>query len=461
MNSGTTKQLPDYILLAASGSLVAIGVVMVYSASFVEAHLLQKPHYYYLLRQSIAAIIGLVGLMIAQRVHYLIWKRYAVALLGLALFLLVLVLILPETITKVNESRSWIRFGEGMVSFQPSEFAKLALIIYMASWLSQRSDRLSNVSYGLIPLAIVLGVVCGLVMLEPDRGTTVILLLIAGAIYFVAGANILHILGALGLSLGAFLLLIQLAQHNMRIEAFKDPWKYYSTYGYQPIHALYALGSGGIVGEGLGQARQKFQWLPQAHTDAIFAILGEELGMLGTLTILCTFLLIAWRGYRIALRVSDPFASLVATGITSWIFFQAMVNIAVVTSLIPFTGLTLPFLSYGGTSLIMGMVCTGILLNISRHAESGTQTEGTGREQTDAPTMLRSPALVAFVNQTRKAAALLPEWRGNWRTRLPSTRRRRRFADLQGPIWITARMFLRNLQSGRGHGRGERPGSGR
>lgn len=420
----TTNRKPDYVLLVVVGSLVALGIVMVYSASFVEAHIMQKPHYYYLLRHGIAAAIGTAGLLVAQRIRYQVWKRYSVHLLGLSLLLLILVLILPESMTKVNASRSWIRFGGGVFSFQPSELAKLALIIYIANWLSQRSDRLSNVSYGLIPLAVILGIVCGLVMLEPDRGTTLVLLLIAGAIYFVAGANLVHMLGAMGVSTGAFLLLITLAQHNMRIEAFKDPWKYYSTYGYQPIHALYALGSGGVFGEGLGQARQKFQWLPQAHTDTIYAILGEELGLIGTLAVLVGFLLIAWRGYLIATRVSDPFAALVAVGITSWLFFQAMVNIAVTTSLIPFTGLTLPFLSYGGTSLIMGMVGVGVLLSISRHANPGEQAEHKEKAAYEhIPAILRSPALVHFVKRTHEAASLLPEWRRNRGTRLPRSGR--------------------------------------
>jgi cell division protein FtsW len=210
----------------------------------------------------------------------------------------------------------------------------------------------------------------------------------------------------------------------MRIEAFKDPWKYYSTYGYQPIHALYALGSGGVFGEGLGQARQKFQWLPQAHTDTIYAILGEELGLIGTLAVLVGFLLIAWRGYLIATRVSDPFAALVAVGITSWLFFQAMVNIAVTTSLIPFTGLTLPFLSYGGTSLIMGMVSVGVLLSISRHANHEERAEHKEKASYEhIPAILRSPALVHFVKRTQEVASLLPEWRRNRGARLPRSGR--------------------------------------
>lgn len=419
----TTTQKPDYILLVTVVALVGLGLVMVYSASFVEAYTLHDNQYYYLVRQSIGAIIGTGALLVFQGIDYRFWRKYSVPFLGGALFLLVLVLILPESLTRVNESRAWIRFSGGTLSIQPSEIAKLALIIYMADWLSRRSDRLSNVNHGLIPLAIVLGIVCGLVMLEPDRGTTMVLLVIAGAIYFTAGANLLHILGATGLSVAAFWLLINLAQHNARIAAFRDPWKYYSSYGYQPIHALYALGSGGMFGSGLGQSRQKFQWLPQAHTDTIYAILGEEFGFVGAVLVLVGFILIAYRGYRIAGRAPDPFASLVAVGITSWLFFQAMINIAVTTSLIPFTGLTLPFLSYGGTSLIMCMAGAGILLNISRHARihgadgiEETRYEATSRY---------ADMLSAVAERTRQAVAILPGRRGNRRARLSRSGRRR------------------------------------
>jgi hypothetical protein len=203
---------------------------------------------------------------------------------------------------------------------------------------------------------------------------------------------------------------------NGRILAYIDPWAYYDSYGYQPIHSLFALGSGGVFGMGLGQARQKFQWLPQAHTDSIFAIVGEELGLIGTLLVLMGFLLVAYRGYRIACRTTDPFASLVAIGITSWLTFQAMLNIAVTTSLVPFTGLTLPFISYGSTSLIMCMVSTGILLNISRYAEAPRPVVAP-----DVPVMHRSPALELF-QATRQAMNALPPWNRR-RTTAGQTRR--------------------------------------
>lgn len=417
----TTTRKPDYMLMATVGALVALGLVMVYSASFVEAFTLHDSQFYYLLRQMMGAAIGTVGMLVAVRLNYCIWRRFSVHLMGLALVLLVLVLVLPADITTVNGSRSWIRFGQGFFSVQPSEIAKLAMIIYFADWLSRRGTKVGNVTYGLVPFAVMLGIVCGLIMLEPDMGTTVVLLGIGSLIYFAAGANLVHVLPAALLGAGACWAMIYLIDFdNGRIQAFLDPWKYYSSYGYQPIHSQYALASGGIFGMGLGQARQKFQWLPQAHTDSIFAIVGEELGFIGTLLVLAGFGLIAYRGYRIACRTTDPFASLIAVGITSWLVFQAMLNIAVTTSLVPFTGLTLPFISYGSTSLIMCMVATGILLNISRHTVLPQR-----REQKHVPVIQRSPAL-EFFQATRQAVATLPVWRWDWWARLSSTGSRRR-----------------------------------
>lgn len=405
---------PDYVLLATVGALVCIGLVMVYSASFVEAFALYQNQYYYLLRQFVGAVIGAGGLLVAQRIPYTFWRTYSVHLMGLALVLLFLVLILPASITQVNGSRSWLRFGEGgvfgLISLQPTEFTKLAIIIYFADWLSRRSEKLGNVTYGLIPFAVMLGLVCGLVMLEPDLGTTVVLVVIAGVVYFAAGANVWHVLGAAGLGGVAFWLMINVVgfRDNLRIKAFLDPWAYYDGPGFQPIHALYALGSGGIFGAGLGQGRQKFQWLPQAHTDTIFAIVGEELGLIGTLAIVVAFTLIAYRGYKIAGRAPSPFAALVAVGVTTWVCFQALINIAVTSSLIPFTGLTLPFLSYGSSSLIACMIGVGILLNISRHT-----VPYQAQENRDGPTVRRRP--------DRRILDALAVWRRDGRPRLPGT----------------------------------------
>jgi cell division protein FtsW len=403
---------PDYVLLATVGSLVAFGLVMIYSASFVEGYNLHNNQYYYLLRQMVGTAIGTTGLLVAQRLDYRLWRKYSVPLMGACLGLLFLVLVLPASMTEVNGARSWIRLGEGGVfglfSVQPAEIAKLVIIIYFADWLSRRSEKVGNVTYGLIPFSVMLGLICFLVMLQPDLGTTVVLVLIGGAIYFAAGARLWHIAGALGLGALVFWFLVMvLGFRNARILAFQNPEQYYSTFGFQPTHALYALGSGGIFGQGLGQARQKFQWLPQAHTDTIYAIIGEELGLIGTVAVLVAFAIFAYRGYRIAGRAPNPFAALVAVGITSWISIQALINLAVTTSLIPFTGLTLPFLSYGSTSLYTSLIGVGVLLNISKHT---AQPES--EEITDGPSRRRSTPF-AFLNN-------LAVWRRNRWPRLPS-----------------------------------------
>ncbi|NJK79301.1 MAG: putative lipid II flippase FtsW [Chloroflexaceae bacterium] len=413
----TKPHEPDYVLLLTVGALVAGGLVMVYSASFVEAFTLHDTQFYYLLRQMIGALIGTIGLVLALRVNYRLLRRFSLHIMGAALLLLILVLVLPTSLTEVNGSRSWIRFSGGLLSVQPSEIAKLAMIIYFADWLSKRGDKIGNATYGLIPFSVLLGLVCGLVILQPDVGTTTVLLLIGGLIYFAAGANLLHIILAIGVAALAFGGLVNFAE-NGRILAYHNPWDYYDSYGYQPIHALYALGSGGLFGVGLGQARQKFQWLPQAHTDSIYAIIGEELGLVGTLLVLVGFAIIAYRGYRIACRSEDPFAALVAVGITSWLVFQALLNMAVTTSLVPFTGLTLPFISYGSTSLIMCMVGVGLLLNISRYTVT-RQPE----EKPDAWSR-RSPAL-DFFRATRQTVAAAPVWGWYRRPRLSGAGSRR------------------------------------
>ncbi len=370
----TTRRKPDYPLLTAVGVLVPIGLVMVYSSSFVDAYTTRDGPLYYALRQLVAGIIGVVALLVAMRIDYRMWQRYSLHFMGATIVLLLMVLILPASITEVNGARSWIRIGG--FSMQPSEVAKLALIVYFANWLSQRREKVSSFYLGLIPVGVVLGVVCGLVLLEGDLGTTIILALIGLTVYFVAGANLLHILFVVGLSVGVFLTMINLASYRLsRIRAWEDPFANYLGAGYQPVHSLLALGSGGLFGVGLGQARQKFLWLPQAHTDTIFSIIGEEFGFIGTIFIVGCFLVIAYRGMLIAGRSSNPFAALMAVGITAWIVFQAFVNVAVVTTIIPFTGLTLPFISYGGTSLVMSMVAAGILLNISKHTSDRAEPE--------------------------------------------------------------------------------------
>jgi cell division protein FtsW len=410
------RSRPDYVLLATVCALVCFGLVMVYSASFVDAFRTKDGNqYYYLFRQMIGALIGGAGMFLAMRIEYQTWRRYALPITFGALVLLGLVLVLPASVTEVNGSRSWIRFGEGvfgLISVQPAEIAKLAMIIYFSAWLSRRGDKLANATQGLLPFSLALGLVCFLVFLQPDLGTMAVIMLIGAAIYFAAGANLVHIFGAALLALGSFWVLLT-SVRNARIEAFLNPEQFADSFGYHPTHALYALGSGGWLGAGLGQSRQKFLWLPQAHTDTILAIIGEELGLLGTVGVLLAFAVIAYRGFRIAGRVADPFAALMAVGITSWIALQGILNMAVTTSLTPFTGLTLPFLSYGNTSLMISMIGIGILLNISRHV----YTRETQEAPDGASSSGRSPAHALFNSVSER-------WR-NGRARVSGPRRRR------------------------------------
>jgi cell division protein FtsW len=288
---------------------------------------------------------------------------------------------------------------------------------------------------------MVIGVFCGIMYLQANVSSAVMLIIIGSAIYFAAGANLLHI-GA-GLAGGGLLgtLVVQTLGHTAtRLKVWSDPWAYPRDGGWQPVHSLYALASGEIFGRGLGQGRQKFLWLPSAHADAIFSVIGEELGLIGTFTLVVAFLLLAYRGYRIAARSHDPFAALMAVGITSWITFQAFLNMAVVSSLIPFTGQTLPFISYGGTSLAMCLFAMGVLLNISKHVDD------------QRPEFVVSPAVERPATQPRKRRpiSLVPNLaafmrRGNRGPRISSISSRFSFTrtDKQADVAVSERGWRR------------------
>lgn len=363
----TNRRPPDYPLLALVLGLSVFGLVMVYSSSFYIAVNEGQAQTYYLVRQLAWMAIGGVGLLIAQRVDYRFWRRMALPLFLVTVGLLVLVLVLPDSVTAGGGANRWIRIGG--FQFQPTEIAKFALIVYLAAWLMGRGDKLKSTTAGLFPFCVVVGLFCGLLVLQPNVSSAVMLALIGIAIYFAAGANLIHIgVGSVGaVGLGA-LVVNGMGYTSTRLKVFENPWLYPRDGGWQSIHSLYALASG-VFGRGLGQGRQKFLWLPLAYSDAIFSVIGEELGLIGTVTVLGAFVLLAFRGYRIATRSQDPFAALMAIGITSWMVFQAFLNMAVVSSLIPYTGQTLPFISYGGTSLAMCLFAMGVLLNISKHVD--------------------------------------------------------------------------------------------
>ena len=361
----------DLILIVVVLALTLIGIAMVYSASGIKAlDALEDPRYF-LGWQSLFAAFGLVGMLAASRVDYHRYRALALPLLVVAIALLGAVLI-PGVGTNVNGASRWLRAGP--VGLQPAELAKLALIIYLAFWLGARRERITEGGTA-IGFVVVTGTIVALVFAEPDLGTAIVIGAVALAMYFAAGAR-LWMFGALAMLSGVLALAGALA-HPERVErlmTFIDPWKDPRDAGYQAIQALYGLALGGVTGEGLGAGREKFGFLPFPYTDSIFAILGDELGLIGTLAVIMLFLVLAYRGVRIALRAPDASGALMATGVTTWLVFQAWVNMAVVASLIPMTGITLPFISYGGSSLCVGLIAVGILLNVGRQAAPATAT---------------------------------------------------------------------------------------
>jgi len=451
----TNRRSPDYALLAIVVGLSVFGLVMVYSSSFFIAVNEGHSQTHYLLRQFAAMVLGWIGLLVAQRLDYRLWRRFALPLFGTTIFLLLLVLILPDSITRRGGADRWIAIGP--FQFQPTEIAKFALIVYLAAWLMGRGDKLRSMTVGLMPFGVIVGILVGIMYGQRNISSAVMLTLIAIAVYFAAGANLMHIGAGIAGATGIAWVLIQSLPHAFaRIEIYRDPWADPRGGGFQPIHSLYALASGNWFGRGLGQGRQKFLWLPSAHADAIFSVIGEELGLLGTLVVLSAFLLLAYRGYRIAARSRDPFAALLAVGVTSWITFQAFLNMAVVSSLIPFTGQTLPFISYGGTSLAMCLFAMGVLLNISKHVDD-QQPEPIAspvvERPTSAPRKRRSIGLVPAL------AAVMR--RGNRGPRVSGARRGFSFARTakRAPVVVAERGWRRlssksNKQSTKQRGRG-------
>jgi len=371
----------DLSLLAVVLALLAVGLAMVYSASGMRAlDTLDEPRYF-LVQQAIWAAIGLVAMVLIARVDYHRYRALALPLLALTVALLVIVLV-PSVGTRVGGAARWLRLTS-FAGIQPAELAKLALIVYLSFWLASRRGRLGRAGVVGGFLAIV-GGVTALVVAEPDLGTAIVIVAVAFAMYFVAGARP-AIFG--GLLLFATIVVGGLAlvqpYRLQRVLTFLDPWSDPRGSGFQTIQAIYGLALGGPFGEGLGAGKEKFGYLPAPYTDSIFAVLGNELGLLGTLCVVVLFLVLAFKGVRIALRATDPEGALLATGVTVWIAFQAWVNMAVVASLVPMTGITLPFISYGGSSLCVGLVAVGILLNVGR--------QGAAEPADDGPRLSRAP----------------------------------------------------------------------
>ena len=367
----------DAWLTVAFVSLACFGVLMVYSSSIADAYDLHGSPYYFLKREIIWVVLGFVALGITTRIHYLRWRRAALPLFALALAMLGLVMI-PHIGHVSNGARRWLQINSTL-AIEPSEVMKLGLVIYLAAWLPTKGELVRDFKACFVPFSLILGIICLFVVKQPDLGTAIVIAVTALSIFFVAGADLTQLaLAALGSAGVAAALAHNESYRNSRITAFINPWSDPGGAGYHTIQALLALRYGGIFGRGLGNSVQKYV-LPAPHTDSILAVIGEECGLVGTLAVMVLFLVVAYRGIRIAIAAPDPFGRLLATGITSWVTFQALMNFAVITSSVPFTGVPLPFVSYGGTSLIISMAAMGILLNISRHATG----EGFARQHSD------------------------------------------------------------------------------
>jgi len=339
-------------------------MVMIFSASSNRTYVSFGDPYYYLKTQVVWIALGAVALLFTMNFDYWRLRRLATPIFVFSIVLLIAVLI-PGLGRGVHGARRWI--GIGSRGVQPSEFEKLALTIFLASLLSQ-PGRARSFRYGVLPVVAIAGLIFLLILAQPDLGTAVACALIIAAMLFVAGANLWHMAGLALASVPVLYLAIFSAEYRkQRFLAFLNPWADPLDTGFHIIQSLYALGSGGLFGLGLGQGRQKFYYLPEQHTDFIFAVLGEELGFVGTVAVVLLFGIIAWRGYRVAARAPDGFGCLLAAGITSMIVLQAAVNVGVVTASIPITGIPLPLVSFGGSSLLFSMAGLGILLNISRH----------------------------------------------------------------------------------------------
>ena len=358
------KLKSDRVLFTATLLLVCASIVMVYSASaLVALERFQQP-YLFVTKQALWAVLGLAVLAITMRVDYRTYRneKFVWALLALVALMLVGVLFSRP----VNGTRRW--FSVAGFGVQPSELAKIGCVLFTALILEKRRHRIDDLAYSLMPIAIVVGGLVGLILLQPDFGTAMSLLLVVAMMIFAAGLHYKYFIGSVLCALPVlYLVLVSAPYRRRRLMAFWDPWADPLGDGFQIIQSLIAVGTGGIFGRGLMAGVQKLFYLPEPHTDFIFAVVGEELGIIGASGILICFCVIAWRGLRISMRAEDTFGSFVALGLTTMIAVQAFVNMSVVLGLMPTKGIPLPLMSFGGSSLLMNLLGMGVLLNISQH----------------------------------------------------------------------------------------------
>jgi len=365
---GSRELLIDKLLLTVVLGMVLFGAVMVYSASAVLAEREFENQYYFLARQGVWAVLGIIAMVVAMSVDYRHYKRPAVIalLLGVTFALLCAVFFFP----KINGTHRWIRFG-GYFSLQPSEIAKLALVAFLAFFLERRAADLDDFKRTVLPASLVAALGIGLVGAETDLGTALILAAIFTGMTFYAGFRLRHLSGLALVALPVVAAMVfMVSWRQQRIWDFLDPWKNQTTSSFQIVQSLIAIGSGGTSGVGFAQGKQKLFYLPAPHTDFIFAVIGEELGLIGAATVVMLFAIIAWRGFRAARSAPDMFGQLLATGLTVMITAQALFNMSVTLSLVPNKGIPLPFISSGGSSLAISLFAAGMLLNVSKHTKT-------------------------------------------------------------------------------------------
>ncbi|EJP6471162.1 MULTISPECIES: stage V sporulation protein E [unclassified Clostridium] len=357
----------DFTLFVTITLLVAIGVIMVFSASSYSAFLNPniRDSTYFLKKQGAFAIVGIICMLFMIKVDYHKIKKHTKKLMLITIVLLLIVFIFPP----VNGARRWIRLGP--MSLQPSEIAKYMVVIYMAKSLDSKGEKVKTFAYGIIPYLLVSGFYAGLVFAEKNLSIAAVIMIVTLIVLYVAGARTKHIcILMLMVALAGVAGIVFEPYRMKRFLSFLNPWEDPKNTGYQLIQSLLALGSGGVWGVGIGRSRQKCYYIPEPHNDFIFAIIGEELGLIGCIFIVILFSIFIWRGIVIATKAKDTYGTILATGITSIVAVQAIINMAVVTGSMPVTGVPLPFISYGGSSLAINLIAMGILLNISRQSEN-------------------------------------------------------------------------------------------
>ncbi len=367
------KQPQDYILLLSTGILVIIGIIMVFSSSYSYSLVKMGDGYYYLKRVLIWAIVGTFTMISFSKINYWNWSKYANLIFIISIILLIWVLT-PLGIVR-NEARRWLGAGKTL-TFMPSDVAKLASIIFISTSISRKKEKMQSFIQGFLPYLLIMALYFGLIFKQPDFSTAFVLVVMIFIMVFIGGMKFSHFValtagGLLGLAGMLTLIFFTGKDYKAkRITAFLDPWQDSSDTGYQVIQSLLALGSGGIFGRGLGRSVQKHFYLPEPQNDFIFAIIGEELGFIGGAIVIILYAILIWRGIRIAINAPDVLGCVMATGVIAMIAVQVVINIAVATSSMPVTGMGLPLISYGGSSLVVFMASIGILLNISKHIGS-------------------------------------------------------------------------------------------